>query len=430
MRFAFLAALIIASRISAQSPIEPRLARLYFEETKKLSEADAGKLWGRQVSGPMMFVDPASHAIVANEADAQGKLHMVDGLWMGTLPAEMNPANTAFDYAGKRYTMVMWPVSDGRYGRRRLLLHESFHRIQPALGFVAANPQNEHLATAEGRIWTRLEWRALTEALLHTGAARKAALADALTFRARRRTVSPKAAEEENQLEMNEGLAEYTGLVLSGLPRSVLADRAAVALAQNESQESFARSFAYSSGPAYALLLDESGATWRKNLKPDSDLSALAKRLYGIGAIDPRNADGLVARYDGARMVANERKREETRLANEKRLRSLFNDSLVLRLPAADKFDFSFDPNGATPLAGMGTVYSSARITDSWGTLEVDNGDVLMARNENGHITGVVAALPVVTGNVVKGKGWTLTLADGWTTSAAPQSREIQVVKR
>jgi hypothetical protein len=210
----------------------------------------------------------------------------------------------------------------------------------------------------------------------------------------------------------------------------VLADRAAVALAQNESQESLVRSFAYTSGPAYGILLDESAADWRRNVKSSSDLSEIVRRSYGISTIDPAHADALVGKYGGARMIASEKQREATRIANAARLKSLFTDSAVLRLPVGENFSYSFDPNRIVALAGMGSVYQGARVTDAWGVLESDDGELLMLRDANGLITGVVAAFPVVNGQIVKGKGWTLTLSDDWTTSAGSRPGEILLVKR
>jgi hypothetical protein len=423
-------AVLLPLSLHAQQPIDTALARSYFAELRQLGATDGEKLWGRRVAGPMMFVDPSSHAIVANESDAKGILREQHGLWFGSLPKESNPANTAIDFGGRKFSMVMWPLPDSRYSRRRLLMHESFHRIQGDLGIPGYNPSNAHLATADGRIWTRLEWRALTEALLHDGAARKHALADALTFRARRRLASPQAAEDERQLELNEGLAEYTGLVLSGIPRSALYDRAAVLLAQNESQESFVRSFAYTSGPAYGILLDAKGPAWRRTIDARSDISALAQRLYGITSIDPKNAESLIDRYTGARMVADEKSKEAKRLASEARLRGIFRDSSVLRLPLTEKLSFSFDPNSAMPLQGMGIIYQAARISDAWGVLEIDSGNVLMERRADGTITGIIAALPTVTGNAIKGPGWSLTLADGWTTTQGGRPGEITLTRR
>src|SRR5258706_5403563 len=257
-------------------------ARLYFSEVRHFGEIDGGKLWGRHVDGPMFFVDPQSRLVVANVRDSTGLLHEQNGVWVGTLPLDQSPANTSIIWAGRRWSMVMWPVSDSRYARGRLLMHESFHRIQDDLGLPASDRANNHFGTAEGRIWTRLEWRALVEALLRSGEERRQALTDAMTFRARRESLSSTAADDERALELNEGLAEYTGYALSGLPHAALYDRIAINLAQSEQQDNFARAFAYVSGPAYALLLDATGQPWRKRLNARNAIAEMAEKAYGI----------------------------------------------------------------------------------------------------------------------------------------------------
>jgi hypothetical protein len=399
---------------SAQpSAIDLDQARIYFDELRQLGQVDGGRLWGRQIAGPMLFVDPQSRYIVANMQDLRGALRQEKGVWIGALSPEQSPANTSIDWNGRRWSMVMWPVSDSRYARRRLLIHESFHRIQAELGLPASDRANAHLATAEGRIWTRLEWRALTEALLRSGAERKQALIDALTFRARRRALFPNAAEDERLLELNEGLAEYTGYALTGLPRAALYDRIAVQLANYEQQENFSRSFAYASGPAYSLLLDAAGLPWRNRLNPQSDLSAMTAKAYGVASIDSRTADSRVERYTASRMIAEERARETQRLANEARLRTKFIDGPTVTLSTMGRFNYSFDPNGATPLQNIGTVFESSRVTDEWGVLEVSSGGVLMRRTA-GSITEVIVAAPPGHIPPTKGDGWSLQLAAGW----------------
>ncbi|MGK2961709.1 MAG: hypothetical protein ACSLFK_06110, partial [Gemmatimonadaceae bacterium] len=364
---------------------------------------------------PMMFAHSGTRTIVANEADQEGLLERQGSVWVGRLPQSINVANAAVTVGGKRWSMVMWPVADNRYSRGRLMMHESFHRIQDELGLPSSNPSNSHLATADARILMRLEWRALAEALLRSGAERKQALEDALTFRARRVAASANAADEERQLEMNEGLAEYTGFVLSGLPASALFDRVAVQLGQYEQQESFVRGFAYASGPAYALLLDAAAIPWRQGLGSGADLGAMAAAAYGITAVSPDYADSLVSRYSGARLIAEERARESRRIASEAKLRARFIDGPVLTLPVAGKFSFSFDPNGAAVLPGAGIVYESSRIADEWGVLEVSSGGVLFLRREDGAFTGMVVAEPSATEGEVRGAGWKLALAAGWS---------------
>jgi len=131
-------------------------ARIYFAEVRHLGEIDGGRLWGRHVDGPMFFVDPQTRQVVANMRDSAGLFHEQNGVWVGTLSMDQSPANTALLWAGRRWSMVMWPVSDSRYGRGRLLMHESFHRIQDDLGLPAGDRANNQFGTAEGRIWTRL----------------------------------------------------------------------------------------------------------------------------------------------------------------------------------------------------------------------------------------------------------------------------------
>jgi hypothetical protein len=45
-------------------------------------------------------------------------------------------------------------------------------------------------------------------------------------------------------------------------------------------KQTFVRSFAYASAPAYGVLLDETKADWRKNLKKDDDLGNLWARGF------------------------------------------------------------------------------------------------------------------------------------------------------
>lgn len=421
---------LLAVDARAQGGIDTATARLYFEELRQLGEADAGRLWGRRVDGPMLLADPASRSVVANEPDPEGLLKRAGGVWAGTLPPGFVIANTATSFGGKRWSMVMWPVSDSRYARRRILMHESFHRIQGDLGIPMANPSNSHLGTAEGRIWTRLEWRALTEALLRSGEERRRAIRDALVFRARRQSVSAAAAEDERALELNEGLSEYTGLALSGLPRRALLDRAAVQLAQYEAQDSYVRGFAYASGPAYALLLDAAEIPWRRRITSSSNLSAMTAAAYRITGIDAALADSLVDRYMGRRMIGEERAREKRRVANEARLRTRYLEGPVLFLPALEKFGFSFDPNGVSTLPGVGSYYESSRISDEWGVLDVSSGGVIIRRRPDGFITGVLAAEPAVSGRDVTGRGWKLTLADGWSVTESPDRKGSYTVTR
>ncbi|HSE66036.1 MAG TPA: hypothetical protein VLB12_03565, partial [Gemmatimonadales bacterium] len=206
-----------AGMIAAQrSPTDTALARQYLHEADSIAAGDAGFLWGRSLAGPMMLVDRDTRAIIANVGDADGRLKQAGAVFVGTLPADQNVSNTGFNWAGTRWTMVALPVPSNPVSRAALMMHERWHRIQDSLGFPASSPTNDHLDTRDGRLWLRLEGRALQRALVTRGDKRRIAASDAVLFRRYRRQVIPGADSTERALEMNEGLAEYTGLTLAG----------------------------------------------------------------------------------------------------------------------------------------------------------------------------------------------------------------------
>ena len=246
-QFSF-AMLFVAAPAMCQN-IDPVLARQYFQQADSICRKDNGRLWGVSLCGPMLFVDPASHMAVANQADGEGQLSPTNGVFQGKLPQSVNVSNTAIQWAGVKWTMIAWPLPSNASERGILMAHESWHRIQGDLGLPMSNPANAHLDSMEGRIWLQLEWRALQKALQNRPERRRAE-GDALTFRCYRRQLFPTAAGEEAALELNEGLAEYTGFTLASTAVDDAVNAAISRLEHGAGLPSFVRSFAYVSGPA------------------------------------------------------------------------------------------------------------------------------------------------------------------------------------
>lgn len=436
MPFLFLAvaavlAFVVSAAAQSVATIDTKLAAQYFRQLKQTSDREGGKTWGVALYGPLMFVDARSGNVVANQADLEHKLVAQDGVFVGTLPREMNAANTAFDWAGVHWTMVMWPVSEFRQARERLLLHECFHRLQKQLGLPARDAVNAHLDTLNGRIWIQMEWRALERGLRETGPARKAAIADALMFRAYRRSLFPDSAGNENALELNEGLAEYTGVKLSSADLQETAVRANLILRQARNNPTFARSFAYISGPAYGALLDLSGRPWRVGLGPSADFGELLQRRYGlrVGASEAA-ARAALSRYEGDEIVTMETQQDQRRRQQVADARKKFLDSPVLILPLSDDVQYSYDPINVVGIDTTNTVYPTMRMTDAWGVLTVTSGAWLERAP-----TGLLhrARLPAPTdlaARPLKGDGWSLELAPGWELVAAERTGDVTVRKR
>jgi hypothetical protein len=411
---------LLTSLFCQDEPIPFEAARSAFAEARACSERDAGRLWGLPLDGPLLFADRATRVVVANQADADGELGEVDGVWVGLLPDEVGIANTAVVWSGVEWTMVAWPLPVDDVARRKLLAHECYHRIQDERGLPGRDAAAPHLDEELGRAWLRCEATALATALRADAEARRVAVADALLFRAARHARFPAAGESERVLELNEGLAEYTGWAVCGLAAERLPEAVASALEQRLAPDNlFARAFPYVTGPAYAVLLDALSPGWPATLDRDSDLTAVLARAIAWRAPEDVEAAAraAAARHDGERLFREEAAREEVRRQRLAHYRERFVDGPVLVLAPGGEFQFVFDPNGVEALEDLGSVYLTLRAVDQWGILEVDAGGALVRREGDG-ITGVVVPAPAdppdSTGRSIQGDGWTLELAEGW----------------
>ncbi|HEU5217649.1 MAG TPA: hypothetical protein VFU23_03270, partial [Gemmatimonadales bacterium] len=343
--------------------------------------------------------------------DAEGRLRPLGSFYSGTLPASENIANTAFRWGGVTWAMLGWPVPKDSLRRGVLFAHELWHRIQDSLGLRAANPVNAHLAERDGRLWLRLEGRALGRALSQDGAGRTRALRDAITFRRTRRRLYPGADSNERALELNEGLAEYTGVVVgaeSDAARRAILERY---LAVLDSATRLERSFAYQTGPVYGLFLDALSPGWRTGLTPAQDLAYLLESaLPPGGPLRQASAVNRAGGYGYAALRKEEQSRATKRVAHVASLRGRFVNGPVLELPLT-AMRMGFDPGQVEALEGAGTVYGALRLTDQWGVLQCDGSGGLISGDFQ---RAIVPAPSDTTGHRLTGPGWVLELLPDW----------------
>ena len=126
-RLSLLAFSFVAVSLAAQTSqaIPAGAAQKAFAEAKALCDADGGRLWGVSLCGPILFVDPESRALVANQPDGGGALTLQGGVYAGTLPKSENFANTATDWSGTHWTEMLWPLPDERSRRDTLIATEA-----------------------------------------------------------------------------------------------------------------------------------------------------------------------------------------------------------------------------------------------------------------------------------------------------------------
>jgi len=382
-----------------------------------MCRADAGRLWSASLCAPLIIVDARTRVTWATQRDDAGVLSLTaDGGWAGVLPEGAPIANTTVNWGGVRWIMVVGPLPEDATARRVLIMHEAWHRLQESIGLPMHNVNAAHLETERGRHLMRLELRALSTAMMSSGRARRTAARDALSFRLARFAAFADARTQEAALDRNEGLASYTGVKLGAADGAHLF--AARTLNDYDQHEAFARAYAYASGPAYGLLLDEFAPGWRSNLAA----SAPADLLVGpvrAGVLTTRNLQRRGERYGGPQIAAEERARAQARRLLIAGMRARFAEGPRLELPLA-QIQFEFDPERVTPVEGLGSVYQTLVLRDLWGEFRATDGALI---SENFAL--LTAAAPAPSG--LYGPGWTLSLASGYRVGLPDGAGVIRV---
>jgi hypothetical protein len=398
----------------AAAQVDQQRAQAYFNEAAAICQRDGGRLWGVSLCGPMVFADVRTRTLATNQLRPAGE-------W----PRLLGFTNSPIEWDGSRWAAYMWDFTTSlpdQRTRNEFMLHELFHRIQPHLGLITpgGQGQNAHLDTIEGRVWLRLEWRALARALGQFGEDRRRAVSDAAAFRAMRRSQFANAAEDERVEEIREGLAQYTGTVATAASPAEAAASAIEHLAGAEGAETFLQQ-AYATGVAYGILLDTASPDWRRRVRSDSDLGQMLIAALEITPV--ADAIEASARYGGAAVRAAEQTRDEQRRARLLELRNRFVDGPGLLVPSGGSG--TFNAVGATPIPGAGTVFVLPyRQRGGWGTLEATNG-VLVNEDGTRRLPGPVR----IEGTTLTGDGWTVIVAPGWIVDSGPRPGDYQIIR-
>jgi len=394
-----------------------------FFEVDSLLQIDNGKFWNHQLTGPLLLINPKTRVFIANRNNASGEFKKVNLVYTDTLPETVNIANTAINWNDERWTMVMLPLPKDKIARNNLIIHELFHLVQPAIGFDKIQEKNNgHLDTYKGRLLLKLELEALRKAInadnenlinLH--------LKNALTFRNRRQSNS-ETKIAENSLELNEGLAEYTAIMLSGRNKEELKLHLTNSIDQFYKNPTFVRSFAYQTIPIYGYLLSRQKENWQQEITGDSNLTEFFMKSFKIEPIENRSFEqiALENNYNYKEIVEKEAIREKKRLAKISEYKKKFVEEPTLKLHF-ENMNISFDPRNITPLENFGTIYPNIRVTDNWGILTVEKGALLSS--DWSHIW--VTAPTKINDDIIEGEGWTLEINKDWEVIMVDEKYEL-----
>lgn len=434
----FTAAIALAlplSLVKAQQ-LDTARALSALRDARAACESDAGALWGRSLCGPIALVDRQTRLVIANDTIAQKHFLRLGDAYVTTLPENQYVANTSFPWGGRTWTMVALPLPRDSYARTALVMHEVFHREQEALGLRQPDALNNQLDMRPGRTWLRLEYRALAralESLRDQNEARHHA-ESALIFRAERRSLYPGSDSLEATLEIQEGLPEYTGQRLAMQQTGEGPTRVAKYVRDYEaSTPTFVRAFAYGTGPAIGVLLDQLDPHWREKVRTNRDIGGLLAQAIHFqrpGNLD-KTARTRARDYGWDEIDRSEAERDSIRAPSMQGYRARLGSGPVVTLPQSkDSLAWSYDPTELVGFDLQSTVYPSGNFSAPWGKLTVDHGGVLVQNDFSWIRIGLPSAPFPQQARQITGDGWALALSPGWSLRPDPSRPGSFVAKK
>lgn len=405
--------------------LTPEKAIKYFNKIEAACNRDNGKLWGKNLYGPVMLIDRNSRKIFTNLKDSQGILKEKDGIYTGTFPKELIINNTPVYFGGTLFAMAPLPQEEDEYRIITRAIHGLFHCYQESIGFISSGYNTANMDEKNARLWIKLEWKALRKAINSEGEEQNLAIRDALIFKGADREFYPKYVSDEIKFESYEGLATFTYILLSTSSPEENKTRLMEYLDRIYSIQSYARSYGFIHGALYANLLYQKGFDFKTIKSENVDLVKLVKELYDIQLPEVCRdvAGSLALNYDIESIRNEEAKRDAEIQERIHRQISIFIEKPVVFFELESPY-FDFEPEDIHSMDTLGTIYSKIRISDNWGKLTVEKGGCLVSNNLK--YLRITAKGLKEDKNRFEGEGWHLILNDEWEAVPVNQNYFIR----
>jgi len=413
--FIFLLGLFLFKQVISQSNDSiscylNELVTSYKSECEKYSN----KFFGVSLYVPQMFVDRQSRITYINPGEINDSLcnNSIKITCIDKLPDSISIANSDILWNGTRYAMFALPLPKAKEDIMELIAHESFHVIQYKLNLRPNTCSNIHLDDFEGKFWLQMEFRALFDAIKDT-VNRDINIKNALIFRKYRHSLYPYADSFEQNLEILEGLANYTGWKFSNKTKDQLIEFLDNSINNLYTNMSLSRNFAYISGLLYGYLFDKACDNWYSEININSDFGFLIEKLYDVKIDRAQDlqtlANNCIKQYNGMEIYNKEKiyfKRRK-KLANRLKNKLLYDNNIIATL---EDPSFELRSNIILTIDTTGTAYNNIRVSDNWGILSTKAPGLLC--NNKFYIS--INRLKKVDPNTYQGKGWKLILYDGY----------------
>jgi hypothetical protein len=408
--------------VKNDSSFTPGIASAYFKDVEQICNRDSGKLWGKNLYGPLMLVERGTRRIIANQPDNEGLLKSNEGIFTGIYPKELILRNGPVKFGGKQFAMTTLPplpapvtpvLEDDKYRTETRAIHSLFHRFQENEGITASIFNVNNMDEKEARLWIKLEWKALRKAIDSDGEKRLLAIRDALIFRGSNREQYQKYVNDENRFETFEGLATFTYTMLCTNSPEEFKTRLFENLDRTYNMDSFSRSYGSIEGALYTTLLYQKGFDIKQIKGDNFDFGIAVKNLYNIElpTICRDVGGSLAVTYDMEAILKEETVRDNRIKESVLNQASIFTEKPVVFLELESP-SFDFEPEDIHSLDSLGTLYNTIRVSDNWGKLTVEKGGCLVSNNLK--FIRITAKSFKAEKNHISGDGWHMILNNDW----------------
>lgn len=311
-------------------------------------------------------------------------------------------ANSYFDYNNKRYVILSYTALMNAPSDKQtnLLSHEIFHTYQNSLGIKNLCSVN-YMDEVQGRALLHAEMGALQQALNGDSIN----LNDALYIRAYRQGLYPN--NNEDLYELNEGLAEYTGIKLSidNIRRQVKS------MLNYDISRGYTNAFGYVTGAAYATILDDICPDWRHDKDLAKGLIYLIKKVrsqYAI-TVNKNELDRLLTKYNYTQKLTDEKK-ELRSFRDIEKFKELLKPETSKLCITNQKINFTYNPYDRVPSLGDAVLLRNMTIMGKWGQIKALNEIVRM----NNWSVFYLHPPTNITSNTIQGDNYEIKINQGW----------------
>lgn len=393
-------ALVMAYSVVAQDlPCKETMEESLQQIAEVLNKPESKQLWNISLNAPILLIDHLKNKMNVTAIDS-GKIQpLKEEEWDNKVPL----ANSIFDYKGGKYVTIIQAalMNTSCEGRINLLSHEIFHLHQNDLGIKNTISVNYHMDEVQGRALLQIEMKALQHALEHD----TVGLYEALYIRAYRQSLNP--SNNEDLYELNEGLAEYTGVKLSA---ANMTEYVKNRLNYNI-KRGYTNAFGYLTGSAYATLLDDLYPQWKKDKDLNRGMIFLLKKVmpkYEV-PIDEPELKRILDKYNYDLLLTNE-KEEERSFGDITLYENLLKPETSKICITNNRINFTYNPQDRVIALSSAILLRNMTLTTEWGQVNAKSGIVRL----NDWTAFYLLPPKEISSNVIKGDEYEIELNRGW----------------